>query len=167
MIKQILCFAFCLLCFGPLAGQATYQEIARDTIVQVPGFLGRTYLLDGKRLNLPVMEWFMSDYSEARERVRVAVLTDQLSIVSYTIGGLMGFAGILVRADNRGLSDDLFTISGIGLGGGITLQIISGSFQRKAVRSYNNQIQTLYQQQHVGYAMQMTDKGLTLILHFD
>jgi hypothetical protein len=167
MVKKLLCFAFAVVLYFPIEGQTTYQQIAKDTIVQIPGLLGKTYLLDGKKLNLSVMEWFMTDYPEAHEQVRAAVVTDQLSIVSYTFGGLMGIAGILTRSENRSLSNDLLTIGGVGVGGGITLQIISGSFQRRAVHSYNANIRSLYKNQTVGYRVSIEHGNLTLGLHFD
>lgn len=167
MVKKLLCLAFAVVVCFPIAGQTTYQQIAKDTIVQIPGFLGKTYLLDGKKLNLSVMEWFMSDYAEAHEQMRAAVLTDQLSIVSYSFGGLMCIAGILTRSENRSLSNDLFTIGGIGVAGGITLQVISGSFQRRAVESYNEEVSVLYQNQAIGYNLHVKNNGLSFSLNFD
>lgn len=166
-MKKLLGLAFGMLLLWQVEGQTTYQQIARDTIVQIPGFLGKTYILDGKKLNLSVMEWFMSDYPEAHDRVRVAVVTDQLSIVSYTIGGLLCFAGVLAHGDNPSLGNDFFKAGGVGIAGGITLQIIAGSFQRKAVESYNSQVQELYKKQSVGYDLRIEDNGLTFSVRFD
>ena len=140
------------LCFTALYStvancQTTYNKIARDTIVTKPVFLGKAYLLNGKKLTLPVMEWFMSDYPSANDAIQVASTTDQLGVVAYSIGGLFALGGGLVYQQNEELGGDLLTLSGIGLGTGFLLQLVSGGYSKKAVRNYNYEIKTLYNQE--------------------
>lgn len=167
MLKPLLCFAFCLLLLGRLHGQSTYNQIAKDTIIQVPGFLGTMYLLDGKKLNLSVMDWFMTDYPEARDKIRVAVLTDQVSIVGYTFGGLFCLTGLLFHREDPELGNSLLKMGAAGIGAGITFQVISSSFQKKAVRYYNQEIQSIYKSHTGAVNLKISSQSLGVEIKFN
>lgn len=167
MMKQLLCFVCYLFLFYQMQGQRTYLQISQDTIVQLPGLLGKTYFLDGKKLNLSVMNWFMTDYPAAHDKIRVAVLTDQVSIVGYTLGGLFGFTGLLIQPKDAQLSNDLLKIGAVTFGAGMVLQIVSGTFQRRAVRAYNQEVLSLYKIETVGYKLHLEDNGLIFSIRFD
>lgn len=141
---MVIALLFAMLPTMVINGQTTYNKIARDTIVTQKVFLGKTYLLNGKKLTLPVMQWFMSDYPTANDAIRVAVKSDQLSIVGFTVGSLFALGGTLVYNQNDELGEDLFLLSGVGLGSGMLLQLFSGAYQSKAVKGYNYEIKSLY-----------------------
>jgi hypothetical protein len=139
-------FAVLLLLVGVqlVTGQSTYQGIARDTIVTLRKFPTRTYLLDGKKLNLAVMDWFMTDYPAANDQIKLSILTEQASAASYSIGILFGLTGLLVNRQDPHLGGELLQIGGVGIGSGIVFHLFSASFKRKAVRYYNEDVQRLY-----------------------
>ncbi len=166
MIKHLLCLCLCVLLFGQVQAQNTYHQIARDTIIRIPGFLGSTYLLDGKRMNLSVMEWFMSDYPQAYDQIRLAVLTDQVSIVSYTIGGLFCFSGLLIQPEDMQTGGKLLRIGLGGIGGGVAFQLLSNRFQKKAVEKYNEEVYTLYKMQAIGITVGVNSNGVGIRLGF-
>ncbi len=166
MLKHLLCLTLCLSLLWQLQGQSTYNQIARDTIVRIPAFLGSTYLLNGKKMNLQVMEWFMSDYPQVYDQIRLAVLSDQVSIVGYTFGGLFCLTGLLIHPEDQRLGNSMLKVGAVGIGSGITFQIISGNFQRKAVRAYNSEIKAVYQKQDMGVRLNISQDGLTLGLKF-
>lgn len=115
-----------------------------DTILTRASFLGNSYYLKGKRMDLSVMRWFMSDYQEPYDQIQVAVLTDQLSIAGYGLGGVFAFSGLFIFEENRPLANRLLKIGGISIGAGLILQIFSEAYQKKAVRLYNREIVKAY-----------------------
>ena len=123
-----------------LPAQPNYHFLAQDTIVTLRQFPRNQYLLDGKKLNLPVMRWFMSDYPQADEQIRLAALTNQLSITGYSVGTVFLLTGLFVWEDNQPLSDELFRLGGLGFAGGILFQVLSQNYEKKAVRYYNRDI---------------------------
>ena len=139
----IALIALCLCCQAA-AGQNTYQNIVRDTIVTLRRFPANTYLLDGKKLNLSVMEWFMTDYPDAHDQINLCILTEQASVAGYSIGALFGLTGLLVNRQDPHLGNDLLQIGSIGIGSGIVFHLFSGGFKKKAVRYYNEDVRKLY-----------------------
>ncbi len=151
-LYPVLLIAF-LLGLSAARGQKTFHALAQDTIVIKKGTLGPTYYLDGKRMGLPVMDWFMSDHPAAKDHIRTATVTNQLSITGYGLGGVFLMSGILVAEEDAQISSNLVRWGAYSFGAGILLQIISGSFQRSAVRLYNEDIRSIYQKNTgAGYA---------------
>ncbi|MFN7120291.1 MAG: hypothetical protein ACK4TA_26110 [Saprospiraceae bacterium] len=145
----VACIIFLMV--GNIAlGQSTYQSIVRDTIVTLHKFPANTYLLDGKKLNLSVMEWFMTDFSDAHDQISLAILSEQVSVASYSIGALFGLTGLLVYRQDPHLGNDLMQVGSIGLGSGIAFSIFSGTFKKRAVRLYNEDVRKLYNNKNGG-----------------
>lgn len=82
----------------------------------------------------------MQDYPKARSEISTAVIADQLSVASYSVGSLFAVTSLLVYEPNKLLGKDLLTLGGITLGAGIIFQIVSGNFKRKAVHHYNKEV---------------------------
>lgn len=144
MWRTTIALSVGLLCCKAATGQNTYQNIVRDTIVTLRKFPASTYLLDGKRLNLSVMDWFMTDYPDAHDQINLSLLTEQVSVASYSIGALFGLTGLLVNRQDPHLGNELLQIGGIGIGSGIIFHLFSGGFKKKAVRYYNEDVRKLY-----------------------
>lgn len=144
--------------------QSPYHELARDTIITRRIFLGNVYLLDGKKLNLEVMQWFMSEHPSAYDQIQVAVVADQAAAVSYTLGSLALLSGVLVGQDNEAAGRDLMLMGSGGIGGGLVFTLISGAYQRRAVSSYNNSIkQQYYKRKKINYSLQMKGGGVSIV----
>lgn len=125
--------------------QPTYKQLAGDTIVIHDSFLNTSYLLNGKRLNPVVMEWFMSDYPEAYEAIRISNISEQISTGSYIVGSLFLLSSFLTDSETRPqLVNNLQFYGGLGLGGGILFQLVSGKARRNAVDNYNQDIRQIY-----------------------
>jgi len=124
----------------PACAQSTLGHISRDTIVKRNEMLGTAYYLDGKRLNLAVMEWFMSDYPEAYSPIRGAVISDQLSVATYATGGLFVLTGVLIREDDLNLSNDMLKLGILSGAAGVVFQVIEIAFKKNAVAKYNEGI---------------------------
>ena len=79
--------------------------MAKDTIITILIF-GNAYLLDGKRLNIQVMQWFMTDH-----RWRMTRSGYPLSVDMTDGGGVYrwrnDFGAILVGQDDRAAGEDL------------------------------------------------------------
>lgn len=144
MWRTTIALCVLLVCYEATIGQNTYQNIVRDTIVTLRKFPASTYLLDGKKLNLSVMDWFMTDYPAAHDQINLSMLTEQVSVASYSIGGLFGLTGLLVNRQDPHLGNELLQIGGIGIGSGIIFHLFSAGFQKKAVRYYNEDVRKLY-----------------------
>lgn len=125
-------------------GQKTLDALTRDTIIRVPELFGSGYYMDGKRLNLSVMEWFMQDYPEAHIPIRGAVISDQLSLAAYATGGILLLTGVIIREDNLNVSNDLLATGMLSSGAGLVFHIIETSFKRTAVERYNLNIRNSY-----------------------
>lgn len=140
------CLILILLLLGVLSArsQHTYREMARDTIISKPGFLGPLYLLDGKVLNLSVMDFFMAEHPDAAGQIRVAQVTDQLSVACYGLGSFILLSGILVSESNPSASRDLLLYGAIGVGSGLLFNLFSNNHQRKAVEFYNRDVKAGY-----------------------
>jgi len=150
----------------PLKGQPTYLALASDTIIVKKSDFGTNiYLLNGKRLNLPVMKWFMSDYPNANEEIRVANLSNKLSVVGYGFGGLLVFSGIMVYERNELAGKDLLTAGGIAIGGGLFSQLFTEVFKKRAVQEYNGAIHRVYQENSLNQSLNYP--GLGLVFNFD
>lgn len=166
--KLLLIFTCCCVLLYNLRAQTPYHELAKDTIITRPILFGNAYLLDGKTLNMQVMQWFMKDHPMAHDQIRVAVISDQLAAVSFTAGGMIFLGGILIREDNPGAGQDLMLMGGAGLGAGLLFSIISGGHQRRAVQLYNEDIRRYYNSS-AGLAWQLglSGNGLTLMAGFE
>ncbi len=147
MQKTTFALVIFLLFVKMTFAQSTYQSIVRDTIVTLRTFPAYTYLLDGKKLNLSVMDWFMTDYPAAHDQINLAILSEQVSVASYSIGALFGLTGLLVQRQDPHLGTDLLQIGGIGIGSGIVFSFFSGTFKKRAVRFYNEDVRQFYQEQ--------------------
>jgi hypothetical protein len=165
-IKHPLLTCLALVICMSLSAQTTYNQLVRDTIITHSGFLAPTYLLNGKKLNLTVMQWFMSDYPVAYDPIRAAVVSDQLSVVSYSIGGLIAVTGLLVIQTNEGLGREMLMVGGGGLGGGLILQFLSAGYQKKAVREYNQCIRNNFEGKSARLEWGMGGEGLALRVSF-
>ncbi len=146
------------------SGQPTYNALAQDTIITKRGFLSNTYLLDGKRLTLEVMEFFMEGHPSAHNQIKVAQTTDQLSIVGYGFGSIFLLGGMLLNDANPGLSRDLFFYGGVGMGSGLIFQIISNNYQKNAVFLYNEGIKSQYQKKSSASLFLGTRNGQAVVL---
>lgn len=144
-LPELLCIAL-VCCFSQLPAQSTYHQIAEDTIIAHHSFLNSSYLLDGKKLNPSVMQWFMSDFEEAYEHIRISNISEQVSIGSYTVGSIFVVAGLLSASRNPRISKELKLWGIMGIGGGMVFQVISSQYRRRAVEYYNDQIQSIYLQ---------------------
>lgn len=158
---------FFFLSMGQYQGtaQSTFQSLAGDTIVLHREFMGTGYFLDGKRLNLAVMDWFMADYPDAREQIRLAVVSDQLSTTGYAVGGIFVISGFLVRNDDLNLSNDLFKLSALSGGAALVFQLIEGTFKKNAVRKYNLGVQE-HHRTKVGLRMGIQGTGIGMAWQF-
>ena len=162
--KLLLAIAFC--CLMPLAAlsQSPYHELAKDTIVTRAAFLGNAYLLDGKRLNRQVMQWFMTDHPLAHDQIRVADVSGQMAAVGYTLGGMIFLGGFLLSQDERSSGSDLMLMGGAGIGAGLLLTLISSGHQRRAVQLYNEDIKQYYNSSaRVEWQLGFSESGVTLM----
>jgi len=162
-----LTFFTLFLCLATANAQSPYHELAKDTIITRPVFLGNKYLLAGKDLNLEVMQWFMLDHPKAHDNIRVAIVSDQVAAVSYTIGSLSFLTGYLVSQENKAAGRDLMLFGGGSIGVGLLFSVISGSYQRRAVELYNLDIKKEHhrkQKNNLGasFQLQLSPAGLGL-----
>lgn len=142
-LPKLLCIGM-ICCFSQLSAQSTYHQIAGDTIIAHHSFLNSSYLLNGKKLNSSVMQWFMSDFEEAYESIRISNISEQVSIGSYSIGSIFILSGLLTSAQNPRISKELKLWGLLGLSSGLAFQIVSGQYRRKAVEQYNDSIESIY-----------------------
>jgi hypothetical protein len=162
MWRTTIALTVLLLCCKAASGQNTYQNIVRDTIVTLRAFPVNTYLLDGKKLNLSVMDWFMTDYPAAHDQINLSMLTEQVSVASYSIGALFGLTGLLVHQQDPHLGNDLLQIGSIGIGSGIVFHFFSGGFKKRAVRYYNEDVRKLYKTEGNGVNVKLDQNGFGL-----
>ncbi len=139
------------LCNQLLHGQPTLSTMSKDTIVARSELLSTTYLLNGKKLNLPVMQWFMSDYPEAHDNIRVSALSNQISLAGFSVGALFGFTGLLIFNQNERVGSDMLKVGAVGMGTGVAFHLISASYKRRAVRNYNRAVKKLYHASGASY----------------
>ncbi len=151
-----------------LSAQPTYNRMASDTIVAHHAFLNSSYLLNGKKMNPAVMQWFMSDYPNAYESIRISNISEQISIASYSLGSIFVLSGFIVESRNPRISQELKLWGISGLVGGIVFQVVSGRYRRKAVEQYNDQIQHIYRDNKnpVSVHLEIVPAGLKGILAF-
>lgn len=127
-----------------LHAQSTFSGIARDTIITIQRDFSKIYLLNGKRLSQPVMEWFMSDFPSAHPSIRVAGLSESLSATGYTLGSAIALTGALVYRQDNNLGGQWLRTGGILIGTGIVFGIIKRAYTKRAVRAYNQEILRLH-----------------------
>ncbi len=139
--KAQLMMLFVIVLTSKIYGQKEPSALARDTIITVHRFPNNIYLLNGKNLTLPVMDWFMSDYPRARANIKVTLVSDQMSIVGYSVGGLFAITGLIAFRQNESLGKELLKVSFISIGSGFAFQLFGGTFKQKAVEAYNDAIQ--------------------------
>lgn len=88
----------------------------------------------------------MRDYPSSYDAIQPAIITDQLSVATYSVGSIFLLGGLLVNQQDRKLSSELYLLGGITISSGVLLQVISGSFQKKAVELYNVEVKKSYGQ---------------------
>lgn len=130
-----------------------------DTIFIKKIFLNRSYFLDGKPLNLPVMEWFMKDYPKAHDEIQLAILSDQFSIAGYGAGSLFLLSGLLVYRQNPRVGVDLMQVGSVCVAGGVVFQVISGKFKKNAVELYNTAVRAPQQKSTASYSLEISEGG--------
>lgn len=149
-----------------IKAQPTYQKIAGDTIVITHNDFGvNVYLLDGKKLNLPVMKWFMSDYPAAYSNIKLASATQSVSNFGYGMGGVLLFSGFLIDKKNRPARKEFFTLGALFTGGGLIVQIVAELFKFSAVEAYNGEIKLLYQKKNQ-VNLGLDNYGLSILYKF-
>lgn len=165
-LKIIALLLLYLIASEGAKGQKIHSELGRDTIVTSKNFPGSYYVMDGRKLTLPVMQWLMHDYSEAQTEIRLAVMSENLSIGAYAIGGLFIIGGFLISEEDKNLSRAIYTWGGIGIGTGILLHVISTTFQKKAVKAYNSEVKAKYFENTPNVKLGITNNGVMIILGF-
>jgi len=133
-----------LLLITPSWAQRGVYPLARDTIIRQPTFPQSSYLLQGKELDLSVMEWFMRDIPNAHDQIRIAIASDQLSVAGYGMGGLLVLSSLALSEEDESLSRDLGRFGLYGIASGLAFQFIANGYQRNAVRTYNTIIKNNY-----------------------
>ena len=159
-LKFIALLVIFLTTWGAGNSQKTQSEFARDTIITRKAFPGNYYVMDGRKLNTPVMQWLMNDYPVAQTEIRLAAMSENLSIGAYAIGGLFIFGGFLVYQEDKNLGKAIYTWGGISLGTGILLHIVSGTFQKKAVKAYNEEVKAKYYENTPNVKLGFTNNGV-------
>ena len=164
MYEKILLLSFVFIL---ASGQENYAQISKpDTILTQPGFLGNTYLLDGKKMNLHVLKWFMQEYPLAHEEIQAAAFSDQLSAFGYTVGGILFFSGFFLYETNRPLSRDLLAYGTYGIGGGLLFQFVAGRYEKKAVRIYNQEVKKHNLRQAVSFQLRCEGNQVKLAIQW-
>lgn len=135
----LLLFVLGVFCLPRTFGQRLPQYLSSsgDSILTLRHGVGATYYMKGRKMNLPIMEWFMQDHPAAKKEISGAIVADQLSVVGYTVGSIFTVTGLLVYEPNKHLGQDLMMMGGISLGVGILFQIVSGKYKKRAVDRYN------------------------------
>jgi hypothetical protein len=164
MHRQLTLFIFLALLHTQLGNaQTPYHELAKDTIITQRMLLGNVYLLDGKKMNLEVMEWFMLDHPAAHDNIQVALISDQVAAVSYTMGTLSLLTGYLISQESQAAGRDLIFLGGGGIGIGLLCSILSGAYRKRAVSLYNWDIRKDYfNVPKVGLSVELIPGGLCL-----
>ncbi len=142
---------FLAFCNQIVHSQPTLSIIVKDTIVTKTAFMSTTYLLNGKKLNLPVMQWFMSDYPEANDQIRIAALSNQVSLAGFSVAGIFGLSGLFIYQQNERIGGDMLKIGIGGLGTGIVFQLLSSAYKKNAARQYNHAVKQHYHSQGAGH----------------
>ena len=134
-----LLFVLGVICLPRTFGQRFPQYLPSDgdSILTLKHGVGATYYMKGRKMNLPIMEWFMQDHPAAKKEISGAIVADQLSVVGYTVGSIFTITGLLVYEPNKHLGQDLMMMGGISLGVGILFQVVSGKYKKRAVERYN------------------------------
>ncbi|MFM9950928.1 MAG: hypothetical protein ACKV1O_23540 [Saprospiraceae bacterium] len=135
------------LCNQILHSQPTLSSLARDTIVAKSEFLSTTYLLNGKKLTLPVMQWFMSDYPEANDQIRISALSSQVSLTGLSVGGLFGLSGLFLYQQNERIGGDMLKIGAGGITLGVAFQLLASVYKKRAAKSYNRAVKKSFHAQ--------------------
>ncbi len=137
-----LLFVLGVVCLPRTFGQQFPQHLSNggDSILTLRHGVGATYYMKGRKMNLPIMEWFMQDHPAAKKEISGAIVADQFSVVGYTVGSIFTITGLLVYEPNKHLGQDLMMMGGISLGAGILFQIVSGKYKKRAVERYNESI---------------------------
>lgn len=155
-----IAFQLCTIFACLLIAQPTYKQLAGDTIITRQTFMNTTYLLNGRKLNPTVMEWFMADYTESYADIRISIISEQVSTGSYTAGALFLFSSVLVDESRPRIINNLRIWGGLGIGGGIIFQLISGSYRKEAVSSYNRDIKQIYRSKAGNFKMNVENTSI-------
>ena len=163
-LYPFLSFLYLLLCLQLRAQSPIYRYIATDTIITKDAFAGNVYLLNGKKMNLAVMSWFMSDFPKANDQIQVARISNKLTNTGYVVGGVFFLGGALAYENNRPASNDFFTVAGVAAGSALVFQMITNFFKKEAVNSYNQDIISIYKN---GQALDMPrNNGIGFYINF-
>jgi len=163
MLGRLLLYFLGLLLSFSMNAQVD-AHIPSDTIMVVKETLGHSYYLKGRKLNLSVMDWFMADYPEAQHAIKISSFYDQISVVSYSIGGLSLLGGLLADPNNPSLQKQLFKIGGISIGSGVAFQLISSVYRKRAVTFFNAAVLDKNKRSNAGMSMELNTEGLTFVI---
>lgn len=86
----------------------------------------------------------MLDFPQANDKIQFAHICNKLSNTSYVVGSIFLLGGTLAYENNRPASNEFFTLSGVSLGTGLILQMITNFFKKESVNSYNQDIISIY-----------------------
>jgi len=166
----LLLFVLGGLCLPRTFGQRFPQHLSSsgDSILTLKHGVGATYYMKGRKVNLPIMEWFMQDSPAAKKEISAAIVADQLSVVGYTVGSVFTITGLLVYEPNQRLGQDLMMMGGVSLGAGILFQIISGKYKKRAVERYNKSIREDRASllKGISFKLDFTGEGTQLLIGF-
>ena len=167
MLRKLLSLlVFCSISF--FAHSQADLKMAADTIISKSEFIGTTYLMNGKKLTLPVMEWFMQDYPSSFDAIQPAIVSDQLSVATYSVGSIFLIGGLFINDRDKRLSNNLIGLGGLTIGSGLLLQYISGRYQKRAIRLYNLEVKKKYSQpSRVNVDFALTPNGLGVQMHIN
>jgi hypothetical protein len=158
--KLLVTSLLLLILFNSSNAQIPTINLPSDTIRIESAFLGNSYSLEGKKMNLHVLKWFMLDSPMAHQKIQSAAFSDQLSVLGYTVGGLLFFSGFFLYEENRPLARELLEFGAYGIGGGLLFQFITGKIEKKAVMIYNQEIKETRRKN--AWSVEMDKEGLVL-----
>ncbi len=143
----------------------TLTEIARDTIVDIKYGFSNRYYLDNKLMTIPVMMWFMQEYSQPNKNIKTSYIFSNVGGVYLGMGGGFIALGTVVRANDKALSNTFLTVGGIGVGLSALAFYIGNKYKKKAVKQYNAIISAQNRKKY-GLHLDYKSNGLALKLAF-
>jgi hypothetical protein len=162
LICTITLTLYCLVLFS----QHQPGSLLKDTILIQKEVFSNFYYLNGRKVNAHVMEWLMDDIPNAHKKIKISIKLDQLSVASYSIGGISVISGLVTINENDNLSHKLLK-TGVGcFGAGILFQIFNTRLERQAVEFFNREISK--RPKAIGTSLKFTSSSnnLALVLKF-